>query len=203
MVSIDGMSGGRRLCGAVRFYLFLAGVLVMFGAGAAELVEGARAPDFDLQDQYGKRHSLSDYRGNWVVLYFYPKDNTPGCTTEACAFRDDILQFRTMGVAVLGVSLDSVDSHKKFAEQHGLPFPLLADPGGKVAESYGVLWAFGPIRFARRRSFLIDPQGRVARAYRSVKPEGHSDQLIGDLKRLGAGGGRAPAQTGEADNDPG
>ena len=161
--------------------------LVMFGAGANELASGSPAPDFRLLDQYGKPHSLADYRGRWVVLYFYPKDDTPGCTKEACAFRDDIRQLQQMQVALLGVSLDSVDSHRGFAKKYSLPFPLLADPGGEVAGAYGALWSLGPIRFARRHSFIIDPQGRIARIYRAVTPGGHSDEVIQDLTGLGAG----------------
>jgi peroxiredoxin Q/BCP len=162
--------------------------LVMFGAGANELAVGSVAPEFRLLDQSGQPHSLADYRGRWVVLYFYPKDDTPGCTKEACAFRDDIRRFRQLQVALLGVSLDSVDSHRDFAGKYSLPFPLLADPGAEVARAYGALWSLGPIRFARRHSFIIDPQGRIARIYRSVTPGSHSDEVIQDLVGLGAGG---------------
>ena len=172
----------RKLC------LVLLLGLPVFGAGAAEPAVGEAAPAFRLSDQYGKPHALADYLGQWVVLYFYPRDDTPGCTAEACAFRDDIAQLRRMHVALLGISVDDVDSHRKFAQKHGLPFPLLADPGGKVAAAYGSLWSLGPIRFARRHSFIIDPQGRVARVYRSVKPGAHSDEVIRDLAGLGAGG---------------
>jgi len=159
----------------------------LFTARAAELAVGGPAPDFRLTDQNGAVHSLADYRGRWVVLYFYPKDDTPGCTTEACAFRDDVRQLRQMQVVLLGISLDSVDSHRKFAEKYGLPFPLLADPDGAVAKSYGALFSLGPLRYARRHSFIVDPQGRVARIYRSVNPGGHSDEVISDLAALGAG----------------
>ena len=162
--------------------------LVMFGASANELTTGSVAPEFRLLDQYGQPHSLAEYRGRWVVLYFYPKDDTPGCTKEACAFRDDIRQLKRMNVALLGVSLDSVDSHRGFAEKYSLPFPLLADPGGEVAGAYGALWSLGPIRFARRHSFIIDPHGHIARIYRSVQPGGHSDEVIQDLAGLGVGG---------------
>jgi len=176
----------QTLCREVCLALLLS--LPVFGAGAAEPAVGEAAPAFRLLDQYGKPQALADYRGRWVVLYFYPRDDTPGCTAEACAFRDDIAQLRRMHVALLGISVDNVDSHRKFAQKHGLPFPLLADPGGKVAAAYGSLWSLGPIRFARRHSFIIDPQGRVARVYRSVKPGAHSDEVIRDLAGLGAGG---------------
>jgi peroxiredoxin Q/BCP len=162
-------------------------MLFMFATSANQLGIGSEAPDFTLQDQYGQAQALSAYRSRWVVLYFYPKDDTPGCTAEACAFRDDIRQLNRMQVAVLGISVDSVDSHRRFADKHGLPFPLLADPKGKVAAAYNALWSLGPIRFARRHSFIIDPQGRIARIYRSVQPGGHSDQVIADLLELGAG----------------
>lgn len=168
----------------------LAGLTLMFtlfGARAADLTVGDEAPEFRLTDQNGKAHSLADYRGRWVVVYFYPKDDTPGCTTEACAFRDDVRQFRRMQVAVLGVSLDSVESHRRFAEKYALPFPLLADTDGEVAGAYGALWSLGPLRFARRHTFIIDPQGRVVRIYRAVKAGGHSDEVIRDLVSLGAG----------------
>ena len=161
--------------------------LSMFAARADEPETGAAAPGFQLRDQHGRMHALSDYLGRWVVVYFYPRDDTPGCTAEACAFRDDIGRLKQMQVVLLGISLDSVDSHRKFADRHGLPFPLLADPRGKVAAAYGALWSLGPIRFARRHSFIIDPEGRVARIYRSVRPGGHSDAVIRDLVTLGAG----------------
>jgi peroxiredoxin Q/BCP len=171
--------------------------LVMFGASANDLASGAVAPGFRLLDQYGKPHSLADYRGRWVVLYFYPKDDTPGCTKEACAFRDDFRQLKEMHVALLGVSLDSVESHRDFAEKYSLPFPLLADPGAEVAGAYGALWSLGPIRFARRHSFIIDPEGRIARIYRSVTPGSHSDEIIQDLAGLGAGGGQEKGRQAE------
>jgi len=161
--------------------------LSMFNAGADAPESGAAAPGFQLRDQHGRMHALSDYLGCWVVVYFYPRDDTPGCTAEACAFRDDISRLKQMQVVLLGISLDSVDSHRKFADKHGLPFPLLADPRGRVAAAYGALWSLGPIRFARRHSFIIDPAGRVARIYRSVRPGRHSDAVIRDLVTLGAG----------------
>ena len=116
-------------------------------------------------------------------------DDTPGCTAQACAFRDDFRQLQRMQVAVLGISLDSVASHQVFAEKHGLPFPLLADENGKVAAAYGALWKLGPIRFARRHSFIIDPENRVSRIFRSVKPARNSDEVIAELVKLGAGEG--------------
>jgi len=151
---------------------------------AQELKAGDQAPDFDLIDQNGKRHHLEDYAGRWLVLYFYPKDDTPGCTTEACQFRDDYYALKEMGVVVLGVSLDDVDSHQEFAEKYHLPFPLLSDAEGSVAAAYGSLTKFGPISFAKRHTFIIDPDGHIARVYTRVKPGEHSTEVIGDLRTL-------------------
>lgn len=148
---------------------------------------GHPAPDFRLLDQHGKAHSLADYRGRWVVVYFYPKDDTPGCTTEACAFRDDVGELRRMNVALLGVSTDDVESHKEFAEKYHLPFPLLSDRDGTVAGAYGSLTRFGPFRFAKRHTFILDPEGKVAKIYRDVHPKTHSQQIIAYLEALGAG----------------
>jgi thioredoxin-dependent peroxiredoxin len=178
---------------AASLFAGLALMITLFGARADDLAIGAQAPEFRLTDQYGKPHSLADYRGQWLVLYFYPRDDTPGCTTEACAFRDDIRRLQQMHVALLGISLDSVASHRKFAEKYGLPFPLLADAGGQVSKAYGTLWSLGPIRFSRRHSFIIDPQGRVARVYRSVEAGQHSEEVIRDLTALGAADGAEAA----------
>ena len=145
---------------------------------------GAPAPAFKLQDQAGKWHSLADYRGKWVALYFYPKDDTPGCTTQACSFRDNVFAFNKEGAVILGISVDDVASHKAFAEKHGLPFTLLADENKSVAKSYGVL-GYGGLA-ARRETFVIDPQGRIAKHYESVDPEGHSKIVLDDIKALKA-----------------
>ncbi|MEN8176864.1 MAG: peroxiredoxin, partial [Pseudomonadota bacterium] len=115
------------------------------------------------------------------------KDDTPGCTTEACAFRDDFFQLQQMKVALLGVSLDDAESHRSFADKYHLPFALLSDRGGEVTAAYGSLMSLGFIKFARRHSFIIGPEGRVARIYRSVSPGIHSDQVIDDLRGLGVG----------------
>jgi peroxiredoxin Q/BCP len=164
-------------------------VLATLLAGAALAAEppsvGSPAPGFRLQDQAGKWHSLSDYRGKWVVLYFYPKDNTPGCTTQACGFRDNIFAYRDIGAVILGISVDDVASHKAFAEQHGLPFTLLADPDKSVTRAYGTLKEYvGIAKLARRDTFIIDPRGNVAKHYQDVDPEGHSGIVLADLKRL-------------------
>ena len=147
---------------------------------------GDRAPEFELEDQSGRLHSLEDYRDQWVVLYFYPKDETPGCTTEACEFRDNIFAFRDMNAQILGVSIDSVESHKSFAENHSLPFPLLADIDGTAADAYGVKTRMLGMTVARRQTFLIGPDGSIVKHYRKVKPDEHSEQVIDDLKLLNA-----------------
>lgn len=144
------------------------------------------APDFTLTDDSGKTISLSDFRGQPVVLYFYPKDDTPGCTTEACNFRDDYSAYA--GVNILGVSPDSVASHVKFKKKYGLPFPLLADEGHQVANQYGV---WGPKKFMGREyegilrtTFLIDAQGNIARVFENVKPADHSAEVLAAIKAL-------------------
>lgn len=150
------------------------------------LTPGAPAPDFDLPDQHGRQHRLADYQGRWLVLYFYPKDDTPGCTVEACAFRDGLQDLQALNAAVLGVSLDDTHSHARFAGKFSLPFPLLADAGGRVARAYGSLLSLGPIKVARRHSFVIDTQGRLARVYREVSPRGHVQQVCEGLRALQA-----------------
>ena len=144
-------------------------------------VTGTAAPAFRLQDQHDAWISLTDQKGKWLVLYFYPMDETPGCTTEACEFRDNIFAFRKLGVNVLGISVQDVASKKQFATKHSLPFSVLADADKSVAKAYGVLSIMG---FARRETFVIDPQGRIAKHYLSVDPKEHSKELLVDLKAL-------------------
>lgn len=134
--------------------------------------EGDIAPEVTLPDQEGNSHTLSQYRGKWVLLYFYPKDDTPGCTKEACAIRDTTSQITAANLVVLGVSVDSVASHKKFAEKYSLPFTLLADEQKEVVRLYGI---------TRRTSFLIRPDGHIARVYENVKPEIHAQEVLRDL----------------------
>jgi thioredoxin-dependent peroxiredoxin len=164
----------------------LAGLSVIaFAATAATPEVGSDAPAFRLQDQDGKWHALEDYRGKWVALYFYPKDATPGCTTQACEFRDNVFAFDKEGAVILGVSVDDVTSHKAFAKEQGLPFTLLADPDKALTRRYGVLKTYmGVMEMARRDTFLIDPEGRVAKHYESVNPEGHSKVVLADIKTL-------------------
>ena len=142
---------------------------------------GDSAPDFSLMDQNGKTQSLEQYRGQWVAMYFYPKDDTPGCTTQACNFRDNIFAFRERGAVILGISLDDVESHEEFAEKYSLPFPLLADTDAAVAEQYGVVRNLGITKMAKRQTFLIDPEGRVAKHYDKVDVDTHSKTILADL----------------------
>jgi thioredoxin-dependent peroxiredoxin len=167
--------------------ILLSFIIPGYSINAADQVSvGDVAPEFELADQNGQLHSLEDYRDQWVVLYFYPKDGTPGCTTEACAFRDNMFAFREINVQILGVSLDDVESHQKFAENHGLPFPLLADIEGKAAEAYGVKTKMFGMTVAKRQTFLVGPDGTIAKHYEKVKPAEHSQQVLADLKELGA-----------------
>lgn len=148
--------------------------------------EGQPAPDFHLQDQNGHWQTLSDHHGRWLVLYFYPKDFTSGCTTEVCSFRDDVVKLRQAGADVVGVSLDDVKSHAKFAEKYHVPFPLLADSDREVAKEYGVLASHFDFHYAKRTTFLIDPQGHIAEIYLDVAPERNAAQVLSDLTRLKA-----------------
>jgi peroxiredoxin Q/BCP len=170
----------------IRQLLGAALVAVSSAPQAAELQPGDSAPSFELLDQHGKLHRLSDYRGQWLVVYFYPRDDTPGCTTEACEFRDDVVILKRMGIALLGVSTDDVKSHHKFAGKYHLPFALLSDARGEVARRYGSLMSMGPLKFAKRHTVIIDPDGRIARIYRKVRPGEHSDRVIADLEQLRA-----------------
>ena len=153
---------------------------------AAPPAVGAPAPAFRLQDQTGTWRSNTDYAGKWLVLYFYPKDDTPGCTTQVCTFRDEITKVRQAGAEVVGVSLDNVGSHEAFAAKHHVPFPLLADVDAEAARAYGVLTSRAGFRYARRDTFVIDPSGRVAKHYPSVDPKENVAQVITDLTALKA-----------------
>ena len=148
---------------------------------------GQPAPDFTLKDENGTEHSLSDYMGQPVVLYFYPKDDTPGCTKEACAFRDDYSAYENSGVTILGVSPDTPESHQKFKKKYDLPFTLLADTDHQVSDRYGV---WGPKKFmgreyegVQRTTFLIDPQGQITRVFENVKPAQHSQEILAALAK--------------------
>jgi len=145
---------------------------------------GSMAPDFTLPSQEGAQVSLKDYRGKWVVLYFYPKDFTSGCTIEAHNFQRDQPQYAQRNAVVLGVSVDSADSHKQFCTKEGLNFKLLADTSHRVSSQYGSLMNFGVTQIAARHTFLIDPQGKIVRTYTSVNPNQHSEEVLAELDEL-------------------
>jgi peroxiredoxin Q/BCP len=146
------------------------------------------APPFTLPDQNGDEHSLADYKGKWVLLYFYPKDDTPGCTKEACTIRDSFPDFKKLKLTVLGMSIDNVKSHKKFEKKYELPFTLLSDDKKRVVKKYGV---WGKKKFMGRvymgtfrTSFLIDPRGKIVKIYEDVNPVTHASDVLTDLKKL-------------------
>lgn len=145
---------------------------------------GQKAPDFNLPDQQRIMHTLKDYGGKWLILYFYPRDDTPGCTEEACTFRDDLHQLNDLGAMVVGISLDDSDSHAEFAQKYHLPFPLLAGKNTDIADRYGVMLNLGLFKVARRYTFLIDPQGNINKVYDKVETSRHSREIISDLKKL-------------------
>jgi peroxiredoxin Q/BCP len=180
--------GGRMLRIAL---LLLVVVIVAVGMsrlfsspGAAALEAGSAAPDFKLASQEGISVSLKDYRGSWVVLYFYPKDQTPGCTREAHNFQIDQPKYVEQHAVVLGVSVDNIDAHKKFCAKEGLNFKLLADTDGKVSRAYDSLTNLGVVKFSARHTFLIDPAGKVAKVYRNVDPARHSEEVLAALEQL-------------------
>ncbi|OIP80200.1 MAG: thioredoxin-dependent thiol peroxidase [Parcubacteria group bacterium CG08_land_8_20_14_0_20_48_21] len=149
---------------------------------------GKPAPNFTLPDQNSKEHSLRDYRGLWVLIYFYPKDHTPGCTTEACTLRDSYPAFQTLEAKVFGVSADSVASHEKFVQQFTLPFTLLSDTTKETIKAYGA-WGRKKIMGREydgifRNSVLVDPKGNVAKIYENVKPADHAEEVLKDISRL-------------------
>ncbi len=162
-------------------------ILLGFSAMASAKImpkEGEKAPNFALMGNDGKMHKLSDFRGEYVDLYFYPKDETPGCTTEACSFRDNISTITKEGAKVVGVSVQDVKSHKAFTKKYGLNFLLLADPHKKVVKMYGVYNA--KWEMANRVTFLINPKGRIVKIYPKVDPKVNAGQVIAELKSLDA-----------------
>jgi len=151
------------------------------------LSEGIKAPDFNLTDSEGNQHQLSDYQGQTIVVYFYPKDDTPGCTKEACSFRDTYQDFKDAGVEVIGISPDTEKSHKKFANKYDLPFTLLSDPDHKVSEAYGV-WGLKKYMGREyegiyRTTFIIGPAGEIKRVFENVKPSDHSQEVLEEVMK--------------------
>ena len=165
-------------------FIIVALLLPISFASLAQIKVGSKAPNFTLSDQNSIQHQLSDYEGSWVILYFYPKDDTPGCTTQACDFRDAVKRIIASKSNVFGVSLDSVESHKRFADKNNLPFSLLSDESGEVSEAYDSLNNFMSFKSAKRNTFIIDPDGKVAKIYLSVMPSTHSQMVLNDLNQL-------------------
>src|SRR5271163_626281 len=170
--------------------LLLTLVLALVSAFAADQPQppttGVQAPGFSLPSQEGAQVSLDQYKGKWVVLYFYPKDFTSGCTIEAHNFQRDIDKYAQKNSVILGVSVDNVDSHKGFCTKEGLNFKLLADPNHAVVEKYGSIMEYNGMTLAARNTFLIDPNGVIKKVYLKVSPQGHSEEVLADLQQLQA-----------------
>lgn len=175
------MTSALRQIVVLSFCFFL---LAFSSLAIAQATPGDEAPDFRLQDQNGDWHNLSDYRGQWLGVYFYPRADTPGCTTQGCSFRDNIYAFRGEGADVVGISTDPVDRQKAFSDKYSLPFPILSDESGEVARRFGVLIERGEVNFARRETFLISPDGDIARHYENVNPDTHTQIVLDDLLSL-------------------
>ncbi len=182
----------KWILGGLALLLFVASAFLWMLRPGAQRLEGSAAPDFELPDQNGHVHRLGDYAGRWLVLYFYPRDDTPGCTQEACHFRDDIGVLNNLDAAVFGVSVDDMQSHAEFARKYELPFPLLSDSGGKTAAAYGSLLNLGLVRFARRHTFIIGPDGRIAARFDKVDPSQHVQEVARSLRALQAAAAPAP-----------
>src|ERR1700684_520329 len=168
--------------------LFLSLVLATLSAGAAEQpqapVTGSQAPAFNLPNQEGAQVSLDQFKGKWVVLYFYPKDFTSGCTIEAHNFQRDLDKYTQKNAVILGVSVDNVDSHKSFCTKEGLNFKLLADSSHAVVQQYGSIMEYNGMTLAARNTFLIDPNGVIKKVYLKVGPQGHSEEVLADLQQF-------------------
>ena len=169
---------------SVKVISFIVFFLVVSSSSLAALKVGDKAPNFRLNDQNNVTHQLSDYEGSWVILYFYPKDDTPGCTTQACDFRDAVKRIIASKSVVFGLSLDSVESHKRFSEKNNLSFSLLSDEEGVAAKSYDSLNNFIGFKSAKRNTFIINPEGLLAKIYLSVDPKTHSQMVLNDLALL-------------------
>ncbi|PHV12140.1 peroxiredoxin [Chitinimonas sp. BJB300] len=154
----------------------------LFAQAAA--TPGQAAPAFNLTDQTGQKRTNEQFIGKWLVLYFYPKADTPGCTEEACSFRDDIILLRALGAEIVGISTDSLTSIQAFGQKHQLPFTLLSDPDGSTAARYGALLDLGIMKFAKRHTFLIDPQGRIVKRYTDVDTKTYAKTIITDLRAM-------------------
>jgi peroxiredoxin Q/BCP len=154
------------------------------GAFTEAPVVGSAAPEFTLTTNEGKSAALKNFRGKWVVLYFYPKDFTSGCTLEARNFQRDLAKYKKLNAVILGASIDTAESHKSFCAKEGLSFKLLSDPDAKVSESYGSVMDYNGAKYSARNTFIIDPKGKIARVFMKVSPAGHSDEVLAALAEL-------------------
>jgi thioredoxin-dependent peroxiredoxin len=170
----------------VQINLLIMSLLATSWITANEPAMSILAPDFSLHDQHQQQHKLSDYRGQWLVLYFYPRDNTPGCTVEAGAFNSNLDKLKQFNTKVFGISVDDVESHKSFAKDNKLNFSLLSDEDYRVSRAYGVLKEIGPIKYAMRETFIIDPQGQIAHHFKDVDPNTHVPMVLAKLAALTA-----------------
>ncbi len=172
----------------IKVFLFLAIILTLVfifkksAFGSEDKLLGKAAPEFKLKNSYGELVSLKEFKGEWLLVFFYPKDDTPGCTKEACSLRDNYTEIKKLNANVVGISIDSSESHKEFKEKYNLPFMLLSDPDGETAKEYGALNNFFIFRLAKRQSFIIDPKGVVRRVYRNVSPSNHAQEIKNDLE---------------------
>jgi peroxiredoxin Q/BCP len=164
--------------------IFASTVFPAFAADPQPPATGSPAPSFSLPNQEGAQISLDQYKGKWVVLYFYPKDFTSGCTVEAHNFQRDLDKYTAKNAVILGVSVDNVDSHKSFCTKEGLNFKLLADSNHSVVEKYGSIMEYNGMTLAARNTFLIDPTGVIRKVYVKVNPQGHSEEVLADLQQL-------------------
>ena len=164
---------------------FAAAAMTGTSALAADMLQpGAKAPEFSLPSQEDTNVSLSQYKGKWVVLYFYPKDMTTGCTIEAHKFQADLDKYKAVNAVILGVSVDDVNSHKQFCTKDSLTFTLLADPDKKVVQQYGSLTNYGPMQIAARNTFLINPEGKIVKVWTKVNPNVHSEEVLSTLNEM-------------------
>lgn len=175
-----------RRCFFILLFALVAWAPVARGDEATAPAAGTAAPGFTLTSNEGKPTSLQDFRGKWVVLYFYPKDFTSGCTLEAKNFQNDLAKYEKANATIVGVSVDTAESHKDFCAKEGLSFKLLSDPDAKVSTQYGSVMEYNGAKLSARNTFLIDPEGKIAKVFLGVKPAGHSEEVLGSLAQLQA-----------------
>ena len=175
-----------RRCSYILLLALIAWMPLAHGAATTAPAAGTAAPDFSLVSNEGKPTSLKDFRGKWVVLYFYPKNFTGGCTLEAKNFQNDLPKYEKANAVIVGVSVDTAESHKEFCTKEGLSFKLLSDPEAKVSTQYGSVMEYEGAKLSARNTFLIDPEGKIAKAFVGVKPAGHSEEVLGALAQLQA-----------------